>query len=112
MQPFERLSIDLKGPLPSNNHNKYFQNVVDEYSRFPFAFSCRVLSTESVIKVLTSLFTVYGMPAYIQSDRGASFMSHELQDFLTSNGVSTSRTTLHNLLGTDRLKGTIVIFVY
>jgi len=40
-QPFERLNIDFKGPLPSNNQNKYILTVVDEYSRFPFVFPCR-----------------------------------------------------------------------
>jgi len=68
-QPFERLSVDFQGLLPSNNQNKYFLNVVDEYSRFPFVFPCHDLSTESVIEALTSLSTVYGVPAFIHSDR-------------------------------------------
>ena len=37
-QPFERINIDFKGHLPTNNKNKYFLNVVDEYSRLPFVF--------------------------------------------------------------------------
>jgi len=92
-QPFERLNIDFKGPLPRNNQNKYFLNVVDEYSRFPFVFPWRDLSTEGVIQALTSLFTVYGMPAFIHSYRGVSFMNRELREFLTSKGVSTGRPT-------------------
>jgi len=48
-QPFERLNIDCEGPLLSNNQNRYFLNVVDEYSRFPFVFPCRDVSTETVI---------------------------------------------------------------
>ena len=36
-QPFERISVDFKGPLPSNTRNKYMLTLVDEYSRFPFA---------------------------------------------------------------------------
>ena len=35
-QPFERLSIDFKGPLPSSTNNKYFLTITDEYSRFPY----------------------------------------------------------------------------
>ena len=79
-QPFERINIDLKGPLPSNNKNKYFLNVVDEYSRLPFVFPCPDMSTSTVIKCLTTLFSLVGMPSYVHSDRGASFMSRELQD--------------------------------
>ena len=37
-QVFERLNLDFKGPLPSTSNNKYFLTVIDEYSRFPFAF--------------------------------------------------------------------------
>ena len=95
-QPFERINIDFKGPLPTNNKNKYFLNVVDEYSRFPFVFPCPDVSTPTVIKCLTSLFSLLGMPAYVHSDRGASFMSQELREFLTSKGVATSRTTSYN----------------
>ncbi|GAA48338.1 retrovirus-related Pol polyprotein from transposon opus [Clonorchis sinensis] len=39
-QPFERLSLDFKGPLPSNTHNRYLLTIIDEFSRFPFAFAC------------------------------------------------------------------------
>ena len=89
-QPFERINIDFKGPLPTNNKSKYFLNVVDEYSRFPFVFPCPDVSTPTVIKCPTSLFSLLGMPAYVHSDRGASFMSQELRESLTSKGRTTS----------------------
>ena len=54
-QPFERISIDFKGPLPSSSPNKYFLTVA-EYSRFPFVIPCRVVSIPSVIKSLCSIF--------------------------------------------------------
>ena len=81
IKPFERINIDFKGPLPSNNKNKYFLNVIDEYSRFPFVFPCADVSTPSVIRCLSTLFSLFGLPAYVHSDRGSSFMSHELRDF-------------------------------
>ena len=109
-QPFERINIDFKGPLPTNNGNKYFLMVVDEYSRFPFVFPCPDVSTNTVIKCLTSLFSLVGMPAYVHSDRGASFMSRELRDFLSSKGVASSRTTSYNPEGNgqaERCNGVI-----
>ena len=36
---WDRVSIDFKGPL--EGRNKYILFVIDEYSRFPFAFPCR-----------------------------------------------------------------------
>ena len=63
-QPFERLNIDFKGPLKSNNQNTYFLNIIDEYSRFPFVFPCKDVSTRSVIQCLCQLFS--GMVSHMQ----------------------------------------------
>ena len=71
-------------------------NIVDEYSRFPFVFPCSDISTSTVIKCLTTLFSLFGMPAFVHSDRGASFMSHELEAFLREKGVATSRIPAGN----------------
>ena len=94
-----RIKIDFKGPLPTNNANKYFLMVVDEYSRFPFVFPCHDVSAVTVIKCLTSLFSLVGMPAYLHSDRGAYFMSREVRESQTTKGVATSRTTIYNPAG-------------
>ncbi|MGL4482017.1 MAG: RNase H-like domain-containing protein, partial [Lactococcus garvieae] len=48
-QPFERLSIDFKGPIPSHSSNKYLLTIIDEFSRFPFAYPCSDMSTSTVI---------------------------------------------------------------
>eukprot|EP00794_Sanderia_malayensis_P020739 gene20739-22770_t len=106
-QPFERINIDFKGPLPSNNENRYFLNVVDEYSRFPFVFPCSDISTSTVIKCFTTLFSLVGMPAYVHSDRGTSFMSHELKAFLRGKGIATSRTTSYNPGWVERYNGIV-----
>ena len=92
-QPFERISMDFKGPLPSATNRPYILTVVDEYSRFPFAFPCKDLSSSTVIRCLTELFTTFGMPSFVHSDRGASFMSREVSEFLHSHGTSTSHST-------------------
>lgn len=106
--PFERLSMDFKGPLPSSTQNRYILTVVDEFSRFPFAFPCSDLSAATVKKKLTSLFSIFGMPTYIHSDRGTSFVSAELKDFLHNLGIATSYTTPYNPQGngqTERYNG-------
>ena len=74
-QPFKRLSIDFKGPLPSSSRSKYMLTVIDEYSRFPFAFPTKDINSHTVIDCLHSLFTIFGTPDYIHSDRGTSFTS-------------------------------------
>jgi len=74
-KPWERLSMDFKGPLPGlRGETKHLFVLVDEYSRFPFAFSCQSMTAKTVISCLSTLF---GFPCYIHSDRGRSFVSKE-----------------------------------
>ena len=98
-QPYQKLDIDFKGPLPSCSKNKYILTVVDEFSRFPFAFPTNDISAGTVIQCLSSLFALFGYPDYIHSDRGSQFMSNEVKDFLHSRGIATSRTTSYNPRG-------------
>ena len=51
------------------------------------------MTSSTVIKSFCQLFALFGMPSYIHSDRGMSFMSEELESFLHSKGIATSRTT-------------------
>ena len=109
-QPFERLNIDFKGPVPSTNQNRFILTVCDEYSRFSFGYPCKDVSAKTVIACLRELFVMFGMPAYIHTDRGSAFMSQELEQFLHECGVATSRTTSHNPAGNgqvERLNGTL-----
>lgn len=90
MSPFESFCIDFKGPLPSSSSSKsYILTIVDLFSRFLFAYPCRAMSSSTVINCLSHLFSIFGLPAYIHSDSGASFMSFELKRFLTDLGVTT-----------------------
>ena len=98
-RPFERLSMDYKGPLPTASGKPYLLVIVDEYSRFPFAVPCSDLTSSTLISHLKHLFSVFGMPSYIHTDRGATFMSRELKSFLHTNGIATSRTTPYNPQG-------------
>ena len=60
LRPFDRISIDFKGPLPSSTQNKYLLVVVDEFSRFPFALPCKDLTSKTVITCLTTIFSILG----------------------------------------------------
>ena len=103
-RPMERLSIDFKGPLPSSSRNKFFLTVVDEYSRFPFAIPCPNVASETVIKCLEVIFSLCGMPEFIHSDRGSSFMSEELISFLRSRGIASSRSTPYHPIGNSQVE--------
>ena len=48
-QPLERLNLDFKGLLPSTTKSRYFLTIIDEYTRFPFAFPCTHMTPLTVI---------------------------------------------------------------
>ena len=103
-RPMERLSIDFKGPLPSQSRNIYIFTAVDEFSRFPFAIPCSDVSASTVIKCLEQIFCFCGMPSFVHSDRGAAFLSKEVQDFLCSQGVASSKTTPYHPTGNSQVE--------
>lgn len=103
-QPFERVSVDFKGPLPSYNGKPYLLTVIDEFSRFPFAIACKDMSSSTVINCFIEIFTVFGMPSYVHSDRGLSFMSREVTSFLHSRGTATSHSSPHHPEGNGQVE--------
>lgn len=101
---FERLNIDFKGPLPTRSGRPYLLTVIDEFSRFPFAFPCSSLAATEVIKHLKELFFTFGIPSYIHSDRGPAFIARELKSFCDSLGIATSRTSPYNPKGNGQVE--------
>ena len=71
---------------------------------------CSDIEAKTIIKKLCDLFSIFGTPAHVHSDRGQSFMSTDLRDFLHSRGIATSHTTPYNPQGNgqcERYNGTI-----
>lgn len=98
-KPFERLSVDFVGPKPSKTRNKYLLVICDEYSRFIFAYPCSEITSRIVIEKLKNLFSLFGTPSLLHSDRGTQFLSKELHAYLFSQGIHQSRTTPNNPKG-------------
>lgn len=99
-RPWERLSMDFKGPL--RGQHPYLFVVIDEFSRYPFAFACKNMMTSTVIECLSSLFSLFGYPEYIHSDRGTSFMSRELREFLLVRRIAASKSTPYHPQGNSQ----------
>ena len=51
------------------------------------------MNSSTVIKNLRHLFSIFGIPAFIHTERETSFISQEIQTFLTSHAIASSRTT-------------------
>lgn len=62
------------------------------------------MQTSTVIKCLELLFSMTGMPDYIYSDRGRSFISQELKEYLLDKGVATSNSMPYHPQGNGQAK--------
>ena len=58
--PFQRISVDFKGPLPSTSLNRYILIIVDEYPLFPFVCPCPNMTSEVVTRCFSHLFFILG----------------------------------------------------
>ena len=109
-QPLERISLNFKGPLPSSTKNRLPLTIVDEFSRFPFAFPCPNCNASTVISCLKQLFRLFGTPGFVHYYRGPAFMSRELISFLTNCGIACSKSSIYNAQGNgqcERYNGVI-----
>ena len=108
--PLQQLNIDFNGPLPTSSTNRYILTMVDEFSRFPFAFPCKDMRSATVIKCFNQLFSLFGMPSFIHNDQAPDFLSEEVKHYLHSRGIATSKTSRYNPRGNgqaERYNGTI-----
>ena len=94
-QPFERIAVDFKGPLPKSktSKNRYILTIVDEFSRFPWAFAVKDTSSNTVMKIYHELFATFGTPSTIHSDKGSGFISTSMRRYLNEMGINISSTT-------------------
>ena len=98
--PWERISIDFKEPKPvARDGKRWFLTVVDEFSRFPFAIATKDRSSETVISCLKPLFSLFGPPQSVHSDRGKEFLSESFLSFLKEWGIRKTTTTPYNPRG-------------
>ena len=73
---FDRIFIDLYGPLPEKNEYKYILVVVDGFSRFTRYIALCDKKPQSVAQALFDKYVaIFGIPSLIMSDFGSEFES-------------------------------------
>ena len=75
-EPFSKIIIDCVGPLPKTRKgNQYILTVLCPTTRYPIAFPLKNICARNIVSQLLKVFTTYGFPKEIQSDRGTNFTS-------------------------------------
>ena len=86
-RPWQRVHINY-----AEYQGKYFFVAVDAHSKRPEIFVTTKTTTEKSISILRHLFSSYGFPEEMVSDRGPQFTSDQFADFLRQNGVRHTRS--------------------
>ncbi|KAI2655868.1 Retrovirus-related Pol polyprotein [Labeo rohita] len=79
--PFERIGMDLVGPLPkSARGHEHILVIVDYATRYPEAVPLRKATAKNIARELFMLFSRVGIPSEILTDQGTPFMSRLMAD--------------------------------
>ena len=80
-EPFERIAIDIVGPLPRSRKGYQYVLVICDYAtRYPEAIPLRCTDAHRVAEELIVFFSRMGIPREILSDQGSNFMSQLLKE--------------------------------
>ncbi|GJV72292.1 reverse transcriptase domain-containing protein [Tanacetum coccineum] len=85
---FDVWSIDFMGPFPSSRGNKYILVAVDYLSKWVEAKALPTNDARVVVKFLKSLFSRFGAPRAIISDRGTYFCNDKFARVMSKYGVT------------------------
>ncbi|KAL5009600.1 hypothetical protein ScPMuIL_011905 [Solemya velum] len=75
-EPFQRLAVDLVGPLNRTDRgNRYILVTCDYATKYPEAVAIKDESAETVADALVAIIARVGVPSELLSDQGSNFMS-------------------------------------
>uniref|UniRef100_A0A8C4S7S2 Gypsy retrotransposon integrase-like protein 1 n=1 Tax=Erpetoichthys calabaricus TaxID=27687 RepID=A0A8C4S7S2_ERPCA len=114
-EPGEMLGVDLMGPLPSSTTKKtILMVVVDYFSKWVELFALPDAKTHRICTLLKNeIFTRWGVPKFIVSDRGPQFTSEIMERLYLAWGVKRKLTTAYHLQSnlTERVNRTLKTMV-
>nr|GEU98807.1 transposon Ty3-I Gag-Pol polyprotein [Tanacetum cinerariifolium] len=84
---FDVWGIDFMGPFPSSKGNKYILVAVDYLSKWVEATTLPMNDARVVVKFLKSLFSRFGTPKAIISDRGTHFCNDHFSRVMAKYGA-------------------------
>eukprot|EP01084_Bolivina_argentea_P174983 303062_1 len=68
-QPFEQISVDIVGPLPtSHSMNRYIVTMIDKFSRYCMLIPVPDVRSITICKAIDRWITTFGPPKSILSD--------------------------------------------
>lgn len=97
-RPFERVGIDLFGPLPTTSSgNRWVVVAIDHCTRYVETMALPSGTSEEIAKFfISNILLRHGAPRALVSDRGRSFLAQLLQDVLRACSVVHTPTSAYH----------------
>lgn len=87
--PLQIIHADHFGPIKESSEGfKYILVIIDAFTRFTWLLPAKSTSSKETIKLLKTVFHIFGNPNKIVSDRGTAFTSQEFSDFIKQSGLT------------------------
>ena len=94
VEPFQRVAMDLIGPLPKSRSGKRYVLVMCDYAtRYPEAVPLKSIDAGPVAEELVTIISRVGVPREILTDQGTNFTSKLLKEIYRLLHVHPIRTT-------------------
>ncbi|EFP01584.1 hypothetical protein CRE_31549 [Caenorhabditis remanei] len=97
-RPFQRIHIDVMGPLSETIHgNKLIIVATDAFSKFAIAKATANQTAETTLKfLLENIVSIHGIPEEIVTDQGTNFMSKMFEEVCRILEVKHSISTAYH----------------
>jgi len=113
---FEKLFIDVAGPLPTSNGYRYILVMVDGFSAFPTIVPLQNIQGADIKKaIFNKWITSFGAPKFIHSDNARYFSSPEVKNLCATFNINQSFSSPFYPQGNgkvERIIGTIKDMMY
>lgn len=91
---FSHINVDLIGPLPLCQGQRYCMTIVDKFTRWPEIAPLPDITADTVVKALLSTWiSRYGTPNTITTDQGRQFEALITRNLYRSLGINHIRTS-------------------
>ncbi len=95
--PFQHVAIDIVGPFEKGVTDcKFAITLIDYFSKWPEVGFASSVTTETVLKFLTTIFAREGNPCTFTTDNGLQFTSFEFADFVKTQGIKHIKTSVYH----------------
>ena len=93
--PFERIAMDLIGPIKpvSERGHRYILVIIDYATRYPEAIPLKTIEAEVIAEELMKIYSRLGIPKEVLTDQGSQFVSKvmkEVNRLLSIRGITTT----------------------